>query len=404
MNNADRQALLPLFLVIIIDMVGIGLIFPVLAPLFMNEMDGILPMGTSLFMREVWYSVTIGLFSLCMFFGAPFLGDLSDKTGRKKVLLLCLLGTAFGFFLCAIGIIYKSLGLLLLGRAVTGFAAGSQPLAQAAIADISTHENKASNLSLMVMAACFGFVIGPMLGGYFSQSALSVWFGLGTPFLIAALLALLNSIYLIRAFKETFEVQEKKKLEWMKGLTVFMDAFQHASIRKLSLVFLLIQLAWSLYLQFIALFLTQAHQFSAEKMGYFYGAIAFVFGLTLLLIMRICLRYMTVQTIAIWSQGLMMLGLLSAGLWSNEWGQWFCIIPIAMGIGMAHAALLTLFSNAVGRDAQGWVMGVSSAVVAMAWLLSGFASGILAYVSLIFPFMLAAMLAGAGCWAMRRSV
>jgi len=104
-----------------------------------------------------------------MFVGAPILGDLSDQIGRKKVLLICLLGTACGFFICAIGIKYAIVSVLIVGRGLGGLMAGCMPIAQAAIIDISTPENKLKNISSITLALCLGFAIGPMVGGYFSN-------------------------------------------------------------------------------------------------------------------------------------------------------------------------------------------------------------------------------------------
>src|SRR5580658_5552191 len=89
--------LAPLFLVLVIDTMGAGIIFPILSPLFMTPSESILPLATSENMRQFWYGATLTSWALLMFIGAPFLGDLSDRIGRKKVLVLCLVGDALGF-------------------------------------------------------------------------------------------------------------------------------------------------------------------------------------------------------------------------------------------------------------------------------------------------------------------
>lgn len=395
--------ILPLLLVIMIDMLGVGLIFPIISPLFMETQFGILPENASLISRNVLFSITMGIFSFFLLFGAPFCGDLSDRIGRKKTLLLCLLGTALGFFLCGLGIIYKSVTILLMGRALTGFAGGSQSLAQASMADISSHDKKTTYLSLTPMVASIGFVIGPMLGGYFSQGLLSQWFGFATPFFVASILAILNSIYLIYSFKETFQPNLQAKFSLTKGITIFTDAFKHKEILAVLSIFLCMQLAWGLYIQYVSLFLAQQYAFDSNKLAYFLSYLAVLFGFSLLVILPICLRYFSAKALTLWSLILMSIGLLGMALIQSEWAQWFFVIPGSVGASMGYALLLTLASDVVDKDSQGWAMGVMGAAFAMAWLLSGFACGAIAYIQPYLPFVLATVLGVLSIWIFLQS-
>jgi MFS transporter, DHA1 family, tetracycline resistance protein len=114
------------------------------------------------------------------------------------------------------------------------------------------------------------------------------------------------------------------------------------------------------------------------------------------------LRHMTVESIARWSTVIMAAGFFLAAISSQEWAHWASLVPITIGIALGIVSLITMFSNAVGPEAQGWVMGVSTAVMAMAWLLTGFASGLLTYLSLVFPFILCGILACVSLWSMLR--
>ena len=158
-NAGNLRAVLPLFLVIFIDAMGLAIMFPILTPIFMNlhVHGGILAAGASLLVRNIFYGVTLCIFPLFMFFGTPFLGDLSDHIGRKKVLIICLLGATVSYFLSGLSVDFKVVWLLLVSRAVAGFTAGSQPIAQAAIIDVSPPDKKALNLSLLLFPAALGF-------------------------------------------------------------------------------------------------------------------------------------------------------------------------------------------------------------------------------------------------------
>jgi DHA1 family tetracycline resistance protein-like MFS transporter len=128
----------PLFLVLFIDGMGLGLLFPILNALIMDPSGGILAHSVSVDARNFIFGGIISIFMLCWFFGAAYLGDLSDQVGRKKSLLICLLGAFLGYLLSAIAVICGSFSLLIIGRIIAGFTSGSQPIAQAAIIDISS--------------------------------------------------------------------------------------------------------------------------------------------------------------------------------------------------------------------------------------------------------------------------
>ncbi|ATN85195.1 hypothetical protein AYO29_01045 [Coxiella burnetii str. Schperling] len=104
---------------------------------------------------------------ICWFFGAAILGDLSDTVGRKKALLVCLIGSFLGYLLSAFAVGIHSLTFLILGRVIAGFTAGSQPIAQAAIVDVSSEAHKARNIGLILLAISLGLSSGPSLGVFY---------------------------------------------------------------------------------------------------------------------------------------------------------------------------------------------------------------------------------------------
>src|SRR3989338_9044223 len=143
-------AAFPLLLVLFIDGMGLGLVFPILNSMIMDPHSTVVSAHLSPNMRNLIFGSTIGVFMLCWFFGAAFLGDLSDQIGRKKSLMICLLGSSVGYILSILAVIFGSYALLIIGRIIAGFTAGSQPIAQAAIVDISKPGHKARNLGLIL--------------------------------------------------------------------------------------------------------------------------------------------------------------------------------------------------------------------------------------------------------------
>lgn len=397
---SDRQrAIMPLMGVIVLDALGIVIVYPVFALLFAADSPFLVIAGWSQHARDICYGLTLALYPLGMLFGAPFLGDLSDAWGRKRVLLLCLCGTLVGFVLSALAIMYHSLWLLLLGRALDGFTAASQPIAQAAIVDISDERNKTRNLAWIVFAIYLGMVLGPMVGGVFSELSIDAHLGLALPFWVAALLSWLNIVALWLTFQETYHVKPAK-LDLCKGLNLFAAAFTHQGVRRLVIVFLLSQLAWLTYYQMMPLYLVQYHQYFAVYIGLFLAVIGVLscVGLTVLLprLEKRCLPERILKT------ALLCLGVsfvLVAALFQFSVPQWLLAMLIGMVNAIYTAAIYSQFSGQVDASAQGWVMGVTAAVSAFSFALTGVLIGLF---SMLSPELV--MLAMAGLVLLARSV
>ncbi len=121
----------PLFLVLFIDGMGLSLLFPIIDSLIIDPSSPFLPALTTLSYREFLYGLVVGIYMICWFFGASIMGDLSDTAGRKKTLIICLSGACIGYALSGVAVTVENIYLLILGRIMAGFTAGSQPIAQA---------------------------------------------------------------------------------------------------------------------------------------------------------------------------------------------------------------------------------------------------------------------------------
>ena len=154
--NIKKNAIIPIFFTVFLDLLGLGIVIPVLPAVILDPSAGLLPMSYAFATRTLIYGFLIASYPLAQFFGAPILGTLADKYGRKKLLLVSLLGTMFGYILFAMGIVTGNIFLLFGGRLIDGFTGGNISIAQSAIADISDETNKSRNFGLIGMA--FGLV------------------------------------------------------------------------------------------------------------------------------------------------------------------------------------------------------------------------------------------------------
>jgi len=261
----------PLFLVLFIDSMGLGLVFPVLNALVFEPSVHFIHADLTKNARNILFGITVSIFMFCWFFGAAFLGDLSDQIGRKKSLMICLVGAVIGYIFSAMAIVFSSYSLLLLGRVVAGFTAGSQSIAQAAIVDISAPEHKARNLGLILFFTSLGFAVGPMVGGILSDSSLVHWFNYAMPFYFAALVSLINTILLWMLFHETFFHEHKIKFKLHHAIEIFIAAFKDKKIRGLSVILLVMIFGWSGFYSFISMYLLQVYHFTSLQTGFYMG-------------------------------------------------------------------------------------------------------------------------------------
>ena len=376
-NKSNIMRMLPLFLVLFIDTLGAAFIIPLLAPLFIDSTTSILPVSAQYGMRTFLYGLTLGIYSIAAFFGAPILGDLSDKIGRKKILLLCLVGACIGYLLCAVGVVTHSVSLLVLGRIIDGFTAGSLSIAQASIIDVSSKTNKTKNIGYILLAISLGYMLGPLIAGTLSNPRWATWFDLTTPLYFAAILSFFNVLFLIFCFKETYIPQEKKTIHLLAGLTVFASAFKIPSIRSLMFGFLFLQLGWATFVQFIGLFLTLKYHFSANEVGVFLGCVGVGFTLAFCYLLEIVTRYFPLLKIAVVSISMIALCILAILSIDNEISVWVLSIPAATGLAIAFSVLTSLFSDQVDKDKQGWIMGLTGAIGAFSFGMTGLIAGIM---------------------------
>ncbi len=199
-----------LLLVVVIDVMGYGLILPIFNSILLDPTQSFLPHETSTTTRQFYYASVIAIFFLSYFLGAAFVAKVSDYIGRKRGIMICLSGALLGYVLTLISLYTSSLLLLILGRAISGFTTANQPIAQAALIDISkTDQEKSRNLGLIVAASAFGLLGGPLISGVLSdKELLGSYASLELPFYTAVGLILINMALIMGFF---FEPEFKRK-------------------------------------------------------------------------------------------------------------------------------------------------------------------------------------------------
>lgn len=344
-----------IFITLLVDVMGWGLIIPVM-PKLIAELKHI-----SINEASAYGGLLLSSFAITQFLFAPVIGNLSDKYGRRPVLLFSLLGFGIDYIILALAPNY---GWLFVGRVIAGITGASFTTAAAYIADISTAETRTKNFGMIGAAFGLGFVIGPALGGLLA--------GLGTraPFYAAATLCLLNTLYGYFVLPESLPKENRRAFEWKKANPFgSLQFLRHTpGIGKMALCFFLIYLAsqavqgnWSFF---------TIHRFgwkesmvgiSLAVVGVLVGAVQA--GLTRVINPKIG------NTNSIYA-GLLLytLGLVLFAFASQTWMMFAFLIPYCLG-GIANPSLQATIATYVAPNQQGQLQGALTSLMSLSTII-----------------------------------
>ncbi len=387
MSSNHSRPLLPLFLTVFIDMLGVGIAIPVLAAVFLNETGGALPAGTPFATRTLLYGLLLAAYPIAQFFGAPILGALSDHRGRKPILLISLAGTGIGYLLFALGIYWQSLPLLFVSRILDGFTGGNIAIAMSAIADISDRQNKTKNFGLMGTAFGMGFILGPFLGGELSSPDLVPWFTLATPFFATAALTFINILLCAYFLPETLKKPVHTPLSLLTGMRHLTKAFTTPPIRTMFIVVFLLGLGFNFFTQFFQVFLIERFAFTEVDTGRLFGYIGIWIAVTQGILTRpVSARFAPEAVIRVVSLGLAVM--LLTLIFPTKSMTFYLLMPfIAICQGLLMPNMTSVVSNLAGPDAQGEIMGINQSVQSAAQSIPPLVAGLLTGVALELPIL-----------------
>src|SRR5918993_3440761 len=360
-----RSPLIVIFTTVFIDLVGFGIVIPVLPFYAEGTLFNATPRTVGLLFAS--YSIMQLIFS-------PVLGGLSDKYGRRPVLLLSIIGTGIGFLILGFA---TTLWMLFVGRILDGITGGNISTAQAYIADVTTPENRAKGMGLIGAAFGLGFIFGPALGGILSQ-----W-GIHVPFVFAAGLCFANAVLLYFTLPETVTPDHPARVSAARGrgFTQLIDSLKQPRLGFVLTIYFLFVVAFSIMTTSFSLYTMFRFGYDARHTGYLFayvGLIAVViqggligrlvkrFGeLPLVIFGALCfaISLFAVPFVGPAAGGLAAL-LVGGGVFS-------------MGNSLATPALTSLASKSAGPGEQGSVLGVTQSVASLARAVGPFLAAIL---------------------------
>ena len=384
------SAMISVLMVVLLDMIGIGLVIPLLSPLLL-ESNMFLGATDDFGYRSMILGFLIAIYAFGQFLGSPIFGSLSDKYGRKPVMLWSLWGRFVGYLIMVAGMMSASLELLFIGRFITGFTGGNISVAMSAIADVSTRATKSANFGYVGMAFAIGLVMGPFLGAVLSDSSIVIWFDYTTPFAAAALLSLLNIIVLQKYFQETWtRLAKNTKIDLMMSFKNIATAFTIPNLWVIFMVVFLISIGYGFFTEFYQVTLIGKYSFDAQQIGLTFAYVGFWVAISQGLINRWLSKFMAPAKILAYA---MLFGSLCFVLLILPEESWYIylILPfVALFLGLTEPNYNALVSNSVGENIQGRILGVTQSVQSLAYGIPPVIAGLIVGMDINIPLELAA--------------
>lgn len=385
MSAIKRNPILAVFITVFIDMLGVGIIIPIFAPLIVRNEYGLMPLATSEATRNLTYGILSATFAIFQFFGAPILGGLADKYGRKKILRFSLLGTFIGYVLFALAVHYRLLWLVFIARALPGFMGGNISIVLASLADISDPKDRAKNFGLVGMAFGLGFILGPFIGGTLGKIDLAL------PLWCTAALTLLNIVLVIIQFPETFVPSGNGTVSLLTGIRNVKRALKMKELDVVFLTLFLQAFGFSFFMQFFQVYLIKQYDFSQVQIGQMFGYIGIWIAITQGGITRlVSKRFSSPQILQVTLLG------LSLSLWlilgpSALWMLFVTQPLVALFQGLSQPNLTSIVSVLTPKDTQGEILGIQQSVQSLAFAIPPIIAGVVVSIDVRLPIFLAGL-------------
>jgi DHA1 family tetracycline resistance protein-like MFS transporter len=361
----NRSPLIVIFTTVFIDLVGFGIVIPVLP--FYAE-------GTAFNATPRTVGLLFASYSIMQLIFSPILGGLSDKYGRRPVLLLSIIGTGIGFLILGLA---NTLLLLFIGRILDGITGGNISTAQAYIADITTKENRARGMGLIGAAFGLGFIFGPAIGGILSR-----W-GIHVPFFFAAAMCFANALLLYFRLPETVTPDHpaRNSAAGWRSIRQLFSSLKQPRLAFVLVIYFLFIVAFSIMTTSFSLYTMFRFGYDAQHTGYLFayvGLIAVIIqgGLIGRLVKRfgeLPLVIFGAFCFAISLFAVPFVGPAAGGLAALLVGGGV----FSMGNSLATPALTSLASKSVGAEQQGVVLGVTQSTASLARAVGPFLAAVL---------------------------
>jgi DHA1 family tetracycline resistance protein-like MFS transporter len=349
--SAGRQASVVFVLItVFIDIVGMGLVIPILPRLVQDMVGG--SIGEASFV----FGLLVSIYSVMQFFCAPILGALSDRFGRRPVILMALAGLGFDYVLLTFA---PTIWWLVLGRVVAGVFGATFTPAGAYIADVSPPEKRAANFGLIGVAFGLGFIAGPALGGLLGETNLRL------PFMVCAALTFANFLFGLLVMPESLRPENRRAIDWtqMNPVGALRAVWRYRGVAAMVPVFVAAQLAQQGLQSVWVPYTTYRYGWGVAQIGASLAVVGLLFAISQGALVRpVVARFGEMRTLMI-ALVVAVLGMLLFGLASQGWMMYAVTAVYCLGLGLLNPAVQGVMSRAVADNEQGLLQGAMASVM-----------------------------------------
>lgn len=391
-----NRALPVVFFTIFLDVLGIGILIPVIPLLLADPRSGeyLLPAGWTFSEGLVLLGWLTAIYPLMQFFATPILGQLSDRYGRKKVLAISLVGTGLGYVLFAIGILTKNIPLLFLARGLDGVTGGNISVAQAVVSDITPLKDRTKRFGMIGAIFGIGFVLGPYVGAklaspgteFFGLFSTPSWFNAATPFWFTAILSAINVILVLVMLPETNKhINRALKVRVSQSVHNIVKAASYPGLRVIFPSVFLYFAGFTFFTTFFQVFLINRLGFTQSNIGDYFAYVGIWIAIaqaTITPFVAKRLKNYSVLRFSLAATG----GALLLMLFANTTKELLLFTPLfAIFNGLTMANVIALVSKSAGKEVQGEVLGINASVQALAQAIPAIISGYVATIGVNVP-------------------
>ncbi len=338
-----KAAISFIFITLLIDVISFGIIIPVIGPLISKLQN--VPINEA----SKYGSILLAVFAFAQFFFAPIVGNLSDKYGRRPILLASLLGFSVDYLILAFA---PNFAWLLIGRFIAGITGASFTTASAYIADISTPENKAKNFGMVGVAFGIGFFVGPTIGGVLGNINLHL------PFYVTAVLCFLNFVFGYFVLPESLAPENRRAFEWKRcnPFVALKNLNQFKNLGWLLTAFFFLYLGSHAVQSNWAYF--NMHKFNWNEMdvGLSLALVGLLVGAVQGGLITIAIKKIGKEKCVYLGFTLYAIGMFLFGIASHTWMMYAFLIPYCLG-GISGPAIQTIMSDKIPANQQGELQG-----------------------------------------------
>lgn len=400
-----RKQVFILLLVVMFGFMGASISYPIFAPLFLNPGEhGLISATWSFSARSILLGLTLAAYPFGQFIGTPWLGSLSDHFGRKKLLIISMLGTGICYVLSGLSIHFELVGLLVLSRLLTGFLEGNLAIAQASIVDLPINKNK--SLGALSAMSSLGYVFGPLLGGALSDSRLVSWFTFSLPFYMASGIVIFTALMLFFWCKETLvskKIMPKSLISQFNIISRLRVLLQDHNLKKLLIGGFFLYLAIDTYYVFYPVLLVMHWQMSASQIAFFNVTLSIALTVGSFLIPAFLTRKNAIRSGLCFMTAIFPLTFICLLITSHSHYLYWEFTVIGLSYGAASTFHTVLLSDGVANNQQGEIMGVRWGLRMLGDAINCILGGLLVTIAAHLPIIMATIFAIIGlCFFLKK--